>query len=337
MSQVFFDQLEIPQPNVNLQVGSGTHAQQTAEIMCRFEQELLTRRPDLVLVYGDVNSTLAGALVCSKVGTKLAHVEAGLRSFDRSMPEEINRLVADQLADFLFTPSRDGNANLLKEGIPPAKIHLVGNVMIDTLAAMLPLASSHLPPNLPDRFALLTLHRPSNVDDTKWLVSTLSALNSLGSDIPVLFPAHPRTRQRMQDAGLNGSDGSLKILDPLPYLSVLALQQHALVVITDSGGIQEETTYLGTPCLTVRENTERPITVEIGTNIVVGRSPERLRDAICGILRGQIKKGQIPPLWDGHSLARIADILVKAFSPVAGNSAHSAPKGLEHLCGTRYC
>lgn len=314
MSQVFFEQLKIPQPDVDLEVRSATHAQQTAEIMPRFEKCIQTYQPDLVTVYGDVNSTMAGALVCSKMGIKLAHVEAGLRAFDRSMPEEINRLVTDQLADFLFTPSEDANHNLMREGIAPDKIHLVGNVMIDTLIDMLPLASSHFPDDLPSRFALLTLHRPTNVDDTGWLIETFSALNCLESDIPVLFPVHPRTRQRIHDAGLNGANQNLKILDPLSYLSFLALQQRALVVITDSGGIQEETTYLGTPCLTVRDNTERPVTVEVGTNILFGRSPERLRDAVPRILREETKKGQVPPLWDGCSSARIADILTRAFN-----------------------
>lgn len=319
MSQVFFDQLKIPQPDVNLEVRSASHAEQTAEIMCRFEKCILKHHSDIVLVYGDVNSTLAATLVCSKLGIKLGHVEAGLRAFDRTMPEEINRLVTDQLADFLFTPSEDANINLLKEGIPSEKIHLVGNVMIDTLIDMLPLAASHLPPDLPDHFALLTLHRPANVDDAHWLVATLSALNSLGSDLPVLFPVHPRTRQRMRDAGLNGAHGNVKVLDPQPYLSFLALQQRASVVITDSGGIQEESTYLGIPCLTVRDNTERPVTVTVGTNTLVGRSPDRLREALQRILRGEIKTGQVPPLWDGTSSVRIAEVLVRAFTVVPQN------------------
>jgi UDP-N-acetylglucosamine 2-epimerase (non-hydrolysing) len=310
MSNVFFEQLRIPAPNVNLQVGSGSHAQQTAEIMSRFEAVVLQHSPDIVVVYGDVNSTLAAALVCSKLRVKVAHVEAGLRSFDRSMPEEMNRVLTDQIADLLFTPSEDGNYHLHAEGVSPDKIHLVGNVMIDTLIELLPNAARHVPADLPTRFVLVTLHRPTNVDDADWLKGMFSALQSLSSEIPVLFPAHPRTRRRLAEAGLNGSSSNLKLLDPLPYMSFLALQQRASAVITDSGGIQEETTYLGTPCLTVRENTERPITVEIGTNVLVGRKPQRLKQELEKILAGGKKNSSIPPLWDGNAAKRIADIFV---------------------------
>ncbi|HXZ81546.1 MAG TPA: UDP-N-acetylglucosamine 2-epimerase (non-hydrolyzing) [Terriglobales bacterium] len=310
MSDVFFQQLRVPPPDINLQVGSGSHAQQTAEIICRFEPVLLEQKPDYVLVYGDVNSTVAAALVCSKLGVKVAHVEAGLRSFDRSMPEEINRLLTDQLADLLFTPSEDGNRNLAREGIDNAKIHLVGNVMIDTLIRMLPEAQKHVPPELPERFVLVTLHRPSNVDDLDWLKRMLNSLEGLSSALVVLFPVHPRTRQRMAQVGLNGFHKcGLRLMDPLPYMSFLALQQRATLVITDSGGIQEETTYLGTPCLTVRENTERPVTVEIGTNVLVGRKVERVRSEAQRILLGEARKGKIPPLWDGHAAERIAEII----------------------------
>ncbi len=309
MSDVFFQQLGVGEPDINLQVGSASHAQQTAEVMVRFKSVVLERRPDLVLVYGDVNSTVAAALLCAKLGVRVGHVEAGLRSFDRSMREEINRLVTDQLADLLFTPSEDGDRNLHREGIPREKIHLVGNVMIDTLVRMLPACESHLPADVPSRFALVTLHRPSNVDDLDWLKGLLQSLEQISSDLTVLFPVHPRTRQRMNDIGLNGSSSGLRLMEPQPYLAFLALQQRAAVVITDSGGIQEETTFLRVPCLTVRENTERPITVEIGTNILVGRDPERIRKELEMILAGQTKRGQVPPLWDGHAAERIAEII----------------------------
>jgi UDP-N-acetylglucosamine 2-epimerase (non-hydrolysing) len=309
MSDVFFQQLGVSTPGVNLQVGSASHAKQTAEIMVRFESVVMEHRPDLVLVYGDVNSTIAAALVCAKLGIQVAHVEAGLRSFDRSMPEEINRLLTDQLADLLFTPSEDGNRNLEREGIPCEKVHLVGNVMIDTLIRMLPAAQTQLPGSLPSRFALVTLHRPSNVDDLDWLRSMLQSLEQIGSDLAVVFPVHPRTRQRMNDVGLNGSGSGLRLMEPLPYLAFLALQQRATVVITDSGGIQEETTYLGVPCLTVRENTERPVTVEIGTNTLVGRDPQRIQREVERIVGGHVRKGRIPPLWDGHAAERIAQVI----------------------------
>jgi UDP-N-acetylglucosamine 2-epimerase (non-hydrolysing) len=309
MSDVFFQQLEASAPDINLQVGSASHANQTAEIMTRFEPVVLEQKPNLVLVYGDVNSTVACALVCSKLQIPVAHVEAGLRSFDRSMPEEINRLITDQLADLLFTPSEDGDRNLEREGIPAEKIHLVGNVMIDTLVRMLPASQAFVPHDTPSRFALVTLHRPSNVDDLDWLKSMLHTLGHFGPDLSVVFPVHPRTRQKMNQAGFNGSISTLRLMEPLPYLSFLALQQRATVVITDSGGIQEETTFLGVPCLTVRENTERPITVEIGTNKLVGRNPDRIRKEVEEIANGRSSKGEVPPLWDGHAAERIAAVI----------------------------
>jgi UDP-N-acetylglucosamine 2-epimerase (non-hydrolysing) len=307
MSDVFFEQLGIPAPDVNLAVGSGTHARQTSEIMTRFEPVLLERRPDLVLVYGDVNSTVATALVCAKLGVRVGHVEAGLRSFDRTMPEEINRLVTDQLADLLFTPSEDGDVNLQKEGIAAEKIFRVGNVMIDSLVKLLPAAQLQNRNGLPGRYALVTLHRPANVDDSIILKRILQSLLEVSHDLSVIFPAHPRTRKRIADFGLHADQ--LQILDPLSYLEFLAMQSRATVVITDSGGIQEETTYLGVPCLTLRENTERPITVSLGTNVLVGRDPEKLRSELARILAGHAKKGTIPPLWDGHAGARIAALL----------------------------
>lgn len=312
MSDVFFQQLGLPLPDFNLQVGSGTHAAQTAEIMLRLEPVLLDHPFDLVLVYGDVNSTVAAALVCSKLWIPIAHVEAGLRSLDRSMPEEINRLLTDQLADLLFTPSMDGNRNLEAEGIPAEKIHFVGNVMIDTLVRMLPAAEHEVLPDLPRQFVLVTLHRPANVDDPAWLGKLVMDLNSIGKDLGVVFPVHPRTRRQITNLGHDGAAmPGLMLLEPLPYLAFLALQRRAVAVITDSGGIQEETTFLGTPCLTVRENTERPITVEIGTNTLVGRNTGRLRTEVKAILAGQKKAGAIPPLWDGQAAERIAEIIVR--------------------------
>jgi len=312
MSDVFFQQLGLGTPDYNLQVGSGSHARQTAEIMSRFEPLLLELAPDLVLVYGDVNSTVAAALVCSKLHVRIGHVEAGLRSFDRSMPEEINRLLTDQLADLLFTPSEDGNRNLGREGVSATKIHLVGNVMIDTLVQMLPTVERQQIPDVPQRFALVTLHRPSNVDDPAWLDEMLKSLQTIGEDLAVVFPVHPRTREQIARLGHNGSGiRGLTLLDPLPYLTFLALQRRATVVITDSGGIQEETTYLGTPCLTVRENTERPITVELGTNTLVGRDTGRLLKEMDAILQGRWRKGAIPPLWDGKAAERIATIILE--------------------------
>ncbi len=308
MSDVFFQELGIPAPDVNLAVGSGTHAKQTADIMIRLEPIVLERQPDLVLVYGDVNSTVATALVCAKLGVRVGHVEAGLRSFDRTMPEEINRLVTDQLADLLFTPSEDGDENLRREGIPGEKIFRVGNVMIDSLVRLLPLARETKTDSLPERYALVTLHRPANVDDRVTLKAILESLLEVSRDLAVIFPAHPRTRKRIADFGLNA--GQLLVLDPLPYVDFLGLQSRATLVITDSGGIQEETTYLGVPCLTIRENTERPITVSMGTNVLVGRDREKLRMELSQVLGGKAKKGAVPPLWDGHTGERIADILV---------------------------
>jgi UDP-N-acetylglucosamine 2-epimerase (non-hydrolysing) len=314
MSDVFFTELGLPEPDVNLEVGSGSHAVQTAQVMQRFEPVVLERNPDMVLVYGDVNSTMAAALVCAKLLVPLVHVEAGLRSGDRGMPEEINRLVTDQLADLLFTPSLDGNENLLREGIPPAKIRLVGNVMIDTLVRLLPQADarwSRLEAELsPRNFALVTLHRPSNVDEPQQLARLLRALGRIGQELNVLFPVHPRTRKAIADGGLE-LPPAVRLLEPQGYLDFLALQRHARVIITDSGGIQEESTYLGIPCLTLRDTTERPVTVMIGTNILIGADLERLEVEVKRILAGQGKHGGCPPLWDGHAAQRIADEILK--------------------------
>jgi len=312
MSDVFFRELEIPAPDVNLQVGSGSHAQQTAAIISRFEAIVLDKKPDTVLVYGDVNSTVAAALVCAKLEICTGHVEAGLRSFDRTMPEEINRLLTDQISDLLFTPSQDGNENLAREGIARNKVHLVGNVMIDTLVRLLPKAKAEMPSNLPERFALVTLHRPGNVDDPEFMRAVLKELTDISEALPVLFPIHPRTKQRLADFGLTVSaNGHLRFVEPLSYLKFLALQTRAAVVITDSGGIQEETTYLGVRCITVRENTERPITAQIGTNVLVGRDMDAIRRELRKVSRGEVKVGRVPEFWDGHAAERIADILVK--------------------------
>ena len=316
MSDIFFSQLGIPVPDINLDVGSGSHAVQTAQIMTGFEEVVLKERPDMVLVYGDVNSTVAAALVCAKLGIRVGHVEAGLRSFDRTMPEEINRVLTDQIADFLFTPSQDGDENLLREGVAPGKIHFVGNVMIDTLIRLLPEAKGE---RLKaegignENYALVTLHRPSNVDEPKMLTEIMAALEDISRGVAVNFPIHPRTRQRLSDLNVLNPKSAihkLKLLEPLGYLDFLALQRHAALVITDSGGIQEESTFLGVPCLTVRENTERPVTMTLGTNILVGRDMDRLRTETRRILSGEIRKGQVPPLWDGRAAERIAEIIV---------------------------
>ncbi|MEW5802951.1 MAG: UDP-N-acetylglucosamine 2-epimerase (non-hydrolyzing) [bacterium] len=330
MSDIFFGQLGIPKPDFNLEVGSGSHAQQTAQIMSRFEPVVQEQRPDLVVVYGDVNSTVAATLVSVKLGIPVGHVEAGLRSFDRTMPEEINRLLTDQIADLLFTPSLDGDENLMREGVPKEKVHLVGNVMIDTLVRLLPKANDEilkglsmdgpasessgdngLPAFILAPYALVTLHRPSNVDDPDMLTGIIITLNEISQDLPVIFPIHPRTRQRLQSLNLKIDSSRFKLIEPIGYLQFLALQQRAKVVITDSGGIQEETTFLGVPCLTVRENTERPITITSGTNVLVGQNMGRLKEETSRILTGTAKKGSVPPLWDGRASERIADIMEK--------------------------
>ncbi len=311
MSEVFFKQLGLPAPDRNLEVGSGSHAVQTAQVMMKIEPVFSAEKPDWIMVYGDVNSTAAATLVGVKMGLRVAHVEAGLRSHDRGMPEEHNRMVTDHLADLLLTPSADADANLLREGIPPERIRLVGNVMIDTLARLLPEAKKLKPLGLgPDAepFALVTLHRPSNVDDAANLAAILAALDEIAKDIPVVFPVHPRTLARLK----GGRPQRVRLAEPLGYLEFLALQSRAAMVITDSGGIQEETTYLGVPCLTLRANTERPVTVTLGTNELIGSDLEKLKLRARAIRRGEAKKGVIPPLWDGHAGERIAGVLLDA-------------------------
>jgi len=318
LSDIFFRQMGIPEPHVNLEVGSGSHAAQTAEILKRIEPVLLERKPDLVLVVGDVNSTIAVSLAAVKLGIPVAHVEAGLRSFDRSMPEEINRVLTDAIAEYLFVTEEDAIEHLLKEGRPREAIHFVGNVMIDSLRHFLPIAQQspigdelHLKNGAAwQRFAVLTLHRPSNVDSTEKLAELLGAIDSIAAEVPVIFPVHPRTQQRLTQAGIRLRPG-LRIIPPVGYLDFLCLLSKATLVLTDSGGIQEETTALGVPCLTLRENTERPITISQGTNLLVGTDPVKIVAAARAALSGNGKAGRIPPLWDGQAAPRIVDILLR--------------------------
>jgi len=317
MSKSFFDDLRIPKPDLNLDVGSGTHAAQTAHIMETFEPVVTAQRPDLVLVVGDVNSTLACSVTAAKLLVPVAHVEAGLRSFDRTMPEEINRLVTDAVSDLLFTTEQSAAENLLKEGVPAEKIHFVGNVMIDTLVRHLDAAKrSRMLEQLmltPRGYALVTLHRPSNVDHAEGVREMLAAFRRLAERVPIVFPIHPRTRQRLADFGLEREVSAiphLTLTEPLGYLDFLQLMRHAALVLTDSGGIQEETTYLGVPCLTLRDNTERPVTVTHGTNRLIGRlNAQRIMAEADRILAGGAGATRIPALWDGHAAQRIVEIL----------------------------
>lgn len=313
MSDVFFEDLEIPEPDYNLEVGSGSQAWQVAHVMLRFEPILLKHSPDWVVVVGDVNSTIACALVSAKLGIKVAHVEAGLRSFDRSMPEEINRLLTDQISTLLLTPSEDGNENLLKEGVDPRRIVLVGNVMIDSLVRALPAAEKrqlHLVQEIGvERYVLATLHRPSNVDDEGRLCEVIGVLNRIANDIPVVFPAHPRTRQRLAGMGIDWQN-NIKLIEPRSYIDFLALQKGAALVMTDSGGVQEETTYLGVPCLTLRPNTERPVTTTTGTNTLV-RPGEDIYKAATQVLSRRHEHAMKSPLfWDGNAAERIVHAIV---------------------------
>ena len=314
MSQIFFEELGLPRPDINLDVGSGSHAWQTANIMLRFEPIVIEHKPDWVIVPGDVNSTIACALVCSKLGVKVAHLEAGLRSFDRTMPEEINRLLTDQIADLLFTPSRDGDQNLLREGISPEKIHFVGNIMIDSLVRLLPKAKKRWPVLKEklrlERYILVTLHRPSNVDDVKNLREIILALNDIAETVTVIFPVHPRTKQRIEEADLKINNIKLQLIEPFGYLDFLALEAHAGLVLTDSGGVQEETTYLGVPCLTLRPNTERPITIQKGTNRLLKCSHRIIIEAIKEIFGNKNISSTIPELWDGGTAARIVNVFL---------------------------
>lgn len=317
MSDAFFADLELPEPDIHLGVGSGTHAAQTAAAMQRFEPVAIEECPDWVIVVGDVNSTLACALVCVKLGIKVAHVEAGLRSRDRTMPEEINRLLTDQIADLLFTTSQDADRNLLAEGIPAERIKFVGNVMIDSLIKNLVRARrSTVKTQLglsEGGYAVLTLHRPSNVDNPLTFERILAALESISHAVPIVFPVHPRTRKTIAELGLDkrvAGITNLRLIEPLGYLDFLNLYSSARLVLTDSGGIQEETTALGIPCLTLRENTERPVTVDLGTNVVVGTDTQKIIAAANAALNGSDNKSSRQvPLWDGHAAERIIDVL----------------------------
>ena len=332
MSDLFFRQLGIPEPDVNLNVGSASLAVQTAEIMRAFEPVVLAEKPDAVLVVGDVTSTIACGMVAVKLGVKLAHVEAGLRSFDRSMPEEINRVLTDSISDLLFCTEQSGVENLRKDNIPESKVFLVGNVMIDTLLKNKAKAeASGIVEELglvPGRYAVLTLHRPSNVNDPGILSGLLDALEVIQRDMPVIFPAHPRTRNNLSDSPLGArieGMANLRLTGPAAYLDFLKLMSSAKLVLTDSGGVQEETTILEVPCLTLRESTERPITVEVGTNRVVGTDPRTILDAYRLAIDGRGPAPAIPPLWDGHAAERIADILVERLCPAASAGGAEAP------------
>ncbi len=315
MSKIFFQELGMPRPDIDLEVGSGSHAQQTAEIMRRIETIFLDIQPDWVIVPGDVNSTLAASLVASKLGIKIAHVEAGLRSFDRTMPEEINRILTDQISDLLLTPSLDGNDNLKAEGIPAHKIRFVGNVMIDSLVGFLPAAQERWltlqKKHDLHNYLLVTLHRPFNVDNDENLLEILGALSDVSSQTKIVFPVHPRTQQRIQKALYDDYRTGLTLLEPLGYLDFLALQANAKAVITDSGGVQEETTYLGVPCLTIRPNTERPVTITEGTNQLVEAERDSLKAAILEVFESasSTTSGQPPELWDGNASERIVKVL----------------------------
>ena len=319
MSESFFADLGIPRPDINLEVGSASHAEQTARIMMAFEPVILDVQPDWVVVVGDVNSTMAATVVAAKLNVRVAHIEAGLRSRDRQMPEEINRLVTDALADLLFTPSRDANENLRREGIAPEKIRFVGNVMIDTLFRSLEQAKqSTILARLEAEagtYAAMTLHRPSNVDDHTRLAGILDALTAIAERLPIIFPVHPRTRSRLDEFGLlerAERTTGLKMIEPLGYLDFLQLYSNSRLVLTDSGGIQEETTALGIPCLTLRHNTERPVTVSEGTNRIVGNDPDVIRREAFAALANPPQRGRVPELWDGHAAIRIVDAIEEA-------------------------
>ncbi|MCF7804260.1 MAG: UDP-N-acetylglucosamine 2-epimerase (non-hydrolyzing) [Candidatus Marinimicrobia bacterium] len=318
MSRIFFEELGLPKPDVYLGVGSGSHAEQTGAVMTEYEKLLIDDPVDLVLVVGDVNSTLACSLVAKKLHIKLGHIEAGLRSFDRRMPEEINRLVTDSVADYLFTTSRDADEHLKKEGHSENSIFFVGNLMIDSLEEFLPRADcSNLLDSLEiesGEYGLITLHRPSNVDDEEIFTGILEAFQEIQGELPLIFPAHPRTKQRIHELTASGALESmpgLHIIDPVGYLEFIGLERDAKIILTDSGGIQEESTVLGVPCLTLRENTERPVTVEVGTNRLVHPAKDEILDAVRAALDAAESSGEIPEYWDGHAAGRIVDILIE--------------------------
>ncbi len=328
MSQLFFEELGMPEPEHNLGVSGGSHATQTAQVMMALEPLMLELAPELVLVVGDVNSTLAAALVAAKLNIPVGHGEAGLRSFDRTMPEEVNRVLTDAVADHLFVTEDSGLENLAREGVPAERVHLVGNVMIDTLLAHRPRALAlHVPEQMqltPGEYAVVTLHRPATVDSPAALAGVVDALARIAEQLPIVFPVHPRTRQRLAEAGLDGrfaGRARLRLIDPLGYLDFLGLLAQARLVLTDSGGIQEETTVLGVPCLTLRHNTERPITVTHGTNVLAGTDPATILARAQDVLAAPPPKPSAPPLWDGHAAERIVAILERLAQPATAACA----------------
>jgi len=318
MSALLFEQLGMPQPDVNLGVGSGSQAEQTAKLLVALEQRFVAERPDLVVVFGDVNSTLAAALVASKLLIPVAHVEAGLRSFDRTMPEEINRVVTDALSDLLFTTEPSGNENLTAEGVPPETIHFCGNLMIDTLLKHRGAAERlHVAEGFglePKRYGVLTLHRPANVDDEATFARIFSAIVEISRELPIVFPVHPRTRGRIESSSVPRDGARLHLVDPMGYLEFLGLMTDAAVLLTDSGGIQEEATILRVPCVTLRHNTERPITVASGANVLVGDDPERIVGETRAAIRGERRlSAEAPEKWDGAAAERITAVLSERF------------------------
>ncbi|MDP6978446.1 MAG: UDP-N-acetylglucosamine 2-epimerase (non-hydrolyzing) [Myxococcota bacterium] len=316
MSDNFFRDLGIPAPDINLDVGSGTHGEQTAQVLMKFEGVLQAERPDVVLVVGDVNSTLAATIAAVKLGIPVAHVEAGLRSGDRAMPEELNRLMTDAVATWLFTTEPEADANLLREGVAPSRVHFVGNVMIDTLLANLERAKQldtlERLGLQPGEYCLLTLHRPSNVDDPERLANLFGALEKISARVPIVFPVHPRTAGALREM-LGGRELKLQLVEPQDYLDFIRLMSEARLVLTDSGGIQEETTALGTPCFTLRDSTERPVTISHGTNTMVGADPKVILREVFRALDGDSKRGNVPELWDGQTAGRVADVLEHDF------------------------
>ena len=341
MNTAFFDELAIPAPDINLEIGSGTGTQQTARIMLALEDVLTARRPDVLLVVGDVNSTLATALVGAKLRIPLVHVEAGLRSNDLAMPEEINRLVTDRLSSLLLATEPSAVENLVREGVPTASIRLVGNVMIDTLHACLPRAvavattlsatdcDETFMARIMGGYGFVTLHRPSNVDEPKQLRGLVEALASISQELPLIFAVHPRTRAAIAVAGLDAAlaASSIHVTPPLTYLQTIGVMRDARVVLTDSGGVQEETTALGVPCLTIRDNTERPITVSDGTNMIVGSNPAALAPAVTLALRSDGKRGRVPDLWDGRAAERVVQAVREFFAPSGPRSATGVEVG----------
>ena len=325
MNEQYFQALGIPSPDINLEVGSGSHAVQTAEVMCRFEAALEGKNPTAILVVGDVNSTIACALVATKKGIPVIHVEAGLRSFDRAMPEEINRVLTDQISDMLFTTEPSGRDNLLREGVADKRIHFVGNVMIDTLRHNLVRAISTSTividagrpgfVNDEKKYAVITMHRPSNVDDEAVLCSLINTVVTISKQLPVILPLHPRTKSMIDKFGFGKllDTPDILLLPPMGYLEMLGLMKDAKVVLTDSGGIQEETTALGVPCITLRNNTERPITVEEGTNTIAGQDSQTILTIFNEVMRNGGKGGRIPQYWDGRASNRIADVIANEF------------------------